>query len=126
MGDEEGRDNHARVSEINEGLKARGIETWFDSQGDMKGNTLQAMTKGIDECDLVVVFVSRAYVYKCNKEDNDNCKFEFEYAFNQKQVSRMLVVAMERDCADPKTWIGPVGAALGTQLYIDCKDINEC
>ena len=37
----------------------------------------------------------------------------------------MLVVVMERDCADPKTWIGPVGAALGTQLYIDCKDINE-
>jgi hypothetical protein len=75
-----GRDNHARVKEMNELLKAEGVETWFDDQGDMQGDTLLAMTNGIDNADMIVVCITREYINKCKKEDNDNCKLEFEYA----------------------------------------------
>jgi GTPase SAR1 family protein len=115
-----GRSNHDRVARINNGLKSKGTDTWFDTQGDMKDNTLLAMTAGIDECDLVVVFVTRIYIDKCKKKGNDNCKLEFEYSYNRKSVERLLVVVMEPDCASPASWDGPVGATLGTQLYISC------
>ena len=72
--DEHGRDNHARVSEINDALKERGFVTWFDSDR-MTGNVPKQMTTGIDHSVLVVVFVTRRYVNKCNVPDNDNCKF---------------------------------------------------
>ena len=44
--DKLGRDNHKRVARLNDGLRARKVATWFDAQGDMAGNTLQAMTNG--------------------------------------------------------------------------------
>ena len=122
--DKQYRDNHERVRQINQGLKARNIKTWFDTQGDMKDNCLQAMTNGIDECDIVIVFVTRAYIDKCTKEGNDNCKLEFEYAYQRKNVTCLLPVVMETDCTSTTTWNGPVGAVLGTQLYIYCNEIN--
>ena len=67
-----GRDNHERVARLNDGLRARKLATWFDAQGDMTGNTLQAMTNGIDESSAVAVFVTREYIEKCKKEENDN------------------------------------------------------
>ena len=66
--DKEGRDNHARVKQLNAGLKQKGIVTWFDEQGDMKGEIVQAMTGGIDESDVVIVCVTRAYIEKCKKQ----------------------------------------------------------
>jgi hypothetical protein len=119
--DKLGRDNHVRVGKINESLKKQGIGTWFDAQGDMRGNTMQAMTNGIDQCQHVAVFVTRSYIEKCKKESNDNCKLEFEYAYNRKTVARIIVVVMETDCAAPASWDGPVGAALASQLYINCS-----
>ena len=109
------------MSRINEGLRERRIDTWFDSQGDMRGDTLQAMTEGIDECSLVAVCITREYIEKCKKKDNDNCKLEFEYAYNRKKVNNLIAVVMEPDCANPGSWDGPVGAALASQLYVDCK-----
>jgi hypothetical protein len=65
--DKLGRNNHDRVARINRGLQQRKIATWFDDQGDMKGNTLQAMTNGIDECSIVIVFVTREYIHKVHE-----------------------------------------------------------
>ena len=42
-------------------------------------DTLLAMTQGIDECDIILVFLTRDYINKCNKRDNDHCKLEFQY-----------------------------------------------
>ena len=107
-----GRDTHERVARLNAGLRARKVETWFDAQGDMAGNTLQAMTNGIDESSAVAVFVTRAYIEKCKKEGNDNCKLEFEYAYQRKTVKNLIPLVMEPDCANPASWDGPVGAVL--------------
>jgi hypothetical protein len=120
--DAEGRDNHARVAQINTLLQARGLTTWFDEQGNMSGNTLQAMTAGIDRARVVLVFVTRAYVNKCNKEGNDNCKLEFEYAYYRKSVARLVPVVMEPGCGNPASWDGPVGAALASKLYVGMQD----
>eukprot|EP00935_MAST-01C_sp_MAST-1C-sp1_P000101 g101.t1 len=120
--DEEGRDNHKRVIRMNDEVKRRGeIGTWLDAQGDMKGNTLQAMTEGIESCDLVIVCVTKAYIKKVQKRENDNCKLEFEHAYIRKGAQRMIVAMMEKACADPRTWTGPVGGVLQSQLYIDCS-----
>jgi hypothetical protein len=48
------------------------------------------MTNGIDECSIVIVFVTREYIHKCMKEAHDNCKIEFEYAYQRKTVTWWL------------------------------------
>eukprot|EP01052_Picozoa_sp_SAG31_P065988 SAG31_NODE_24791_length_474_cov_0.725333_1_plen_69_part_01 len=48
--DGSGRNNHARVSKVNEKLKQRGIVTWFDEER-MEGNAVEQMCTGIDEAD---------------------------------------------------------------------------
>jgi hypothetical protein len=88
----------------------------------MAGNTLQAMTAGIDRARVVLVFVTRAYVDKCKKEGNDNCKLEFEYAYYRKSVARLVPVVLEPGCGNPASWDGPVGAALASKLYVDMQD----
>ena len=110
---------------MNEQILAQNIDTWLDTQGDMKDNTLQAMTEGIEACDLIIIFVTRAYIDKCKKKTNDNCKLEFEHAYHQKGVERLIAVVMEPDCANPSKWGGPVGAILASQLYIGCAEDTD-
>ena len=120
--DEKGRDNHARVKKINTLLKARGVTTWFD-EGDMAGNIMQAMAKGIEGASIVLVFVTRAYIEKIKKaEGNDNCQLEFDYAYNRKTKGKMVPVVMEHGCSNPASWDGMVGAALASKLYIGMQD----
>ena len=45
---------------INEGLKARGLVTWFDSDPDrMEDDILDKMTAGIDGSVTIAVFVTK-------------------------------------------------------------------
>jgi hypothetical protein len=114
-----GRNNHERVKRVNAMLKERGVATWFDEQGDMQGDTLLAMTSGIDECDIILVFLTRDYIKKVNKQDNDNCKLEFQYAYGRKGGKCMLPIVMEQDVRSSNSWDGPVGAVLNSHLYKD-------
>ena len=67
-------DNHARVARVNEGLKALGLLTWFDSE-KMKGNIKDQMTAGIDRASCVIVCVTRRYCEKvAGNNAEDNCK----------------------------------------------------
>jgi hypothetical protein len=83
------------------------------------------MTNGIDGSSAVAVFITPEYIQKCKKEGNDNCKLEFEYAYQRKTVKNLIPVVMEPDCASPASWEGRVGAVLGTQLYIDCAGDSD-
>lgn len=58
--DELGRDNHKRCQAINDGLKAKGVVTWFDSD-KMIGHIKQKITEGIDNSSTVLVCLTRAY-----------------------------------------------------------------
>ena len=61
--DETGRNNHARVSRVNQALQARGLRTWFDEES-MKGDIQKLMGDGIDGSSVIVVFITQRYIDK--------------------------------------------------------------
>ena len=108
---------HHRVARIARALGAvdAGIDVWLD-ESHMHGNILDAMCRGIDNCDVVLVFVTSSYVEKVRTGgETDNVRREFMYA--QQQGKPMLPVRFDADLTTP--WPGPVGMALGNHLYID-------
>ena len=110
--------NHERVKELNKQLKGSNlVETWFD-ETDMKGHIVQDMCRGIDECDCIIVFITREYINKCNSSENDNCKLELDYSFERKGCKKIIPLVMEEDCLDTTTWNGPIGAYLNKRIYL--------
>lgn len=120
--DEEGRGNHDRVGRVSAALKAAGLRPWFDEER-MQGDINQRMVEGIEGSSSVVCFITRRYLEKAWGKgpagDDDNCKFEFDYACRRKGVAKMISVVMERGCRNPSGWAGTVGGKLGGKLYID-------
>ena len=116
--DELGRNNHDRVSAVNDALKQLGYKTWFDSDR-MTGDIVDQMCDGIDKTKLVLVFVTKRYADKIQSgSDNDNCKLEFKYAMRRKGAGNMVPIIMEERMKDPGTWTGPIGMALGGVLAV--------
>ncbi len=86
----------------------------------MSGETRQQMVEGIENSDVIVVFITDAYRTKINQGDGrDNCLFEFKHAFEQKGPELMIPVVMESGMRNARDWTGVLGAALSTHLYID-------
>ena len=111
----EGAATHARVRTVVERLRAHGVDVWFD-ETHMKGGILDAMCRGIDESDVVLVFVTRRYVAKvASGDETDNVRREFLYA--AARPARLLAVRFDAALAAP--WSGPVGMVLGSHLYVD-------
>ena len=83
------------MKRINEAIQKQGIDTWFDEER-MSGDTRQQMVEGIENSDVIVVFITDAYRTKINQGDGrDNCRFEFKHAFEQKGPGVMIPVVME-------------------------------
>lgn len=123
--DQQRRNNHARVRQLVRALQCTAqVVPWFDDD-QMHGDVTQAMCTGLDTSDAVLVCITRAYINKCAREGNDNCKLELNYAYARKGVQRLVPVVMERDCLDTRTWNGAVGAYLDTHLYIPCTTDGE-
>ena len=76
--DKLGRDNHEQVGRLEDGLRARKL-TWFGAQGDMAGNSVQAITKGTNESSAVAVSVTREHIEKCDKEGDGDCELKLEF-----------------------------------------------
>lgn len=113
--------NHARVAGVVAQLRQRGLNVWFDDT-HMRGNIVDAMCKGIDECDVVIVFLTKNYMRKVeNGKDTDNVRREFHYAMTRPE--KFVVVKFSRNL--PETWTGPVGMILGGELYVDLTEVNE-
>lgn len=87
------------------------------------------MTEGIDKADLTAVFITQNYIRKVAgkgpKGDDDNCKFEFDYACMRRGVARVIPIVFEPKCRDTSRWEGPVGMKLGTKLYSDLSGDGE-
>jgi len=112
-----------KVKRINDALKTRGVIPWFDEER-MSGNTRQQMVEGIENSDVIVVFITDAYRTKINQGDGrDNCRFEFKHAFEQKGPGVMIPVVMESGMRNARDWTGRLGAALSTHLYIDFSSV---
>ena len=123
--DEDGRDNHKRVSFINEELKTRGYKTWFDEE-KLAGNIDEKMAQGIDQTKGVIIFITRRYYEKVNGENaGDNCKKEFHYASKVKTRAKMVPVVMEKSMRDLAPWIGLLGINLSGEMYVDMSGDME-
>ena len=123
--DEQGGNNHERVVSLGNRLNALGFKAWLDNDQLRTGGVgiHTAMTSGIDSSTLFVVCISRNYIRQVRdgKPNGDlaNCQFEFVYAMQRVESVRMVAVVMEDWCKDTKNWSGPVGAVMGSKLYID-------
>ena len=107
------------MKRINDAIKARGVIPWFDEER-MSGETRQRMVDGIENSDLIVMFITEAYRDKVNQGDGrDTCLFEFKYAFEQKGPKVMIPVVMEPGMRSARELTGLLGASLSTHLYID-------
>lgn len=93
--DELGRNNHARVQQINEQLQAAGLSTWFDSE-QMAGDIHAAMTDGIDQSATVLVFITQNYLIKTSgggpRGLGDNCLVRMRSRSNLWGASRSIRV----------------------------------
>jgi len=117
--------NHDRVAQVNRMLVERGYTTWFDDE-QMTGNVAEQMTTGIDQSEMILVFITARYVDKvAGPNNNDNCKLEFNYAKARKSASRMVAVVMEDSMKNPNEWRGNVGMVLGGSLYVDMSGPDE-
>ena len=105
--DELGRNNHQRVQKIFKALGKRGLSLWFD-EVYMKGDIDETMCKGIDESELVCLFITKRYMSKVTGDNpNDNCKKEFNFA-KHKGADKMICIVMEPQCRDTSKWPGQV------------------
>jgi hypothetical protein len=116
--DEDKRDNHARVVQINRALQGRGIRTWCD-EDQMSGDVLQRIMEGIDHTSCVLVFVTQRYKEKINgPEGRDFCKIEFESAFRKLGPQKMIPIIMDNSMLAPAQWTGMLGVIHGN-LYVN-------
>ena len=120
--DELNRDNHERVAMVNKLLKDQGFKTWFD-EDKMVGHIDSMMAKGINESDIILVFITKTYMEKVNSEGHDNCKGEFTYATNRNK--KMIPIVMEPSMKNPGEWDGPLGIRLGGNLYVDMSETDS-
>ena len=112
--------NHARVGDVVKELRQRNFNVWFD-ETHMRGNILDAMCRGIDSSDVVLVFLTSNYMKKVESgNDSDNVRREFMYAANTPQK----FICVKFDDSLPPRWTGPVSMILGTQLYVDLTEIT--
>lgn len=113
--------NHAKVAQVVAELRRRNFAVWFD-ETHMRGNILDAMCRGIDSSDVVIVFLTSNYMKKVESgNDNDNVRREFMYAANTPNK----FVCVKFDDTLPTPWTGPVSMILGSQLYVDLTEINS-
>ena len=115
--DAHGRDNHARVAQLNELLKARGVRTWFDNER-MTGDIVAMMCDGVEKSATFVSCITERYVGKVASATDDNCKAEFSHAVRRRTTRNILPLVMEERMKAPSSWSGPVGMRLGDVLYI--------
>ena len=94
--DELDRDNHERCKLIAEKLIINGYTVWVDSN-EMYGNIDSSIMKGINNCKIVLVCLTRKYCDKINncavnQLTNDNCYKEWNYSlFKQKIIIPVLM-----------------------------------
>ena len=105
------------MKRISQGLNQRQIKPWLD-ENELKDDIDSGMSSGIDECALVLVFVTKRYRDKIKQFENrrDNCKREFGYACQVKN-NDLLPVVLEKEMLDQrKEWTGDLGFNLGRTL----------
>jgi len=94
------------VVKIKDALEAAGYKVWIDLN-EMKGSTLEAMAKAVEQCSVFCMVISRRY------KESVNCRAEAEYAF---QLHKPIVPLMAEQGYKADGWLG---ALLGSKLWYD-------
>ena len=90
------RNNHVRCKILADSLITKGYTVWFDSY-DLYGNIDSGIMKGINNCKVVLVCLTKKYCDKINncainQISNDNCYKEWNYSlFKQKIIIPVLM-----------------------------------
>lgn len=123
--DSVGRNNHTRARQLCTHIQKFGLSVWFDEENLKYGNIYSAMAKGIDECDVIVVCITREYIHKVNNglrsiRSVDNCACEWSYAIARRKP--IIAVIMEPDMLDTTTWpAGQISMHIASNIYVDAS-----
>ena len=126
--DDLGRNNHVRVSLINEELKKLGYKTWFDEER-MSGDIDTKMVEVVEQCKGVIVFITKRYESKVGGMNlHDNCQREIKYAAIKKTSLKMVPVVMKQHMTDQRRWQGNIRLHLDGKIFIDMSGNfdNKC
>ena len=107
-----------RVRAVSRELKGRGFDVWIDIE-KMCGNISVCMADGIRRSDIVILFLSKAYIDKVNTGLIwDNCYKEFAYSlFLHKKI---IPVVLDPALLNVEKWpMGIVAMCLHNILYVD-------
>eukprot|EP00924_Labyrinthula_sp_SR-Ha-C_P001075 snap_masked-scaffold_7-processed-gene-12.12-mRNA-1 protein AED:1.00 eAED:1.00 QI:0/0/0/0/1/1/5/0/953 len=96
--------DHEAVIKIEEELEQRGLTCWIDTKY-MIGSVFQAMVKGLEKSEKIVIFLSRSFERKVENVDS-NVRREFNYACFK--VSKVVLVALEKSMVNPEDWTSPL------------------
>lgn len=126
---EEGQDNHKRVKYVKNILNIQyGWDTWFD-EDDMGWNIDGSMYKGISNCNLACVFLTKKYIRKIENNnldyfDRDNCSKEWNL-INLKRKP-ILPIGFEKDIKNIKSWDNTlIGMYLANHYIFDMHKITN-
>jgi hypothetical protein len=92
------------IKRIHAALVRRGYSMWIDVE-QMKGSTVDAMSLAVEDAEVVLIGVSRAY------KESTNCRLEAQYAM-QREVDTVPLMLVEGYQAD-----GWLGMLIGTRLW---------
>jgi hypothetical protein len=97
-------DHQPVIKRIHSALVQRGYRMWIDVE-QMKGSTVDAMSLAVEDAEVVLIGVSRAY------KESTNCRLEAQYAM-QREVDTVPLMLVEGYQAD-----GWLGMLIGTRMW---------
>ena len=99
-------DSQEVLIEVKNRLQASGYRVWMDLE-QMRGSTLEAMAKAVENSSVVLVCVSERY------KESPNCRSEAEYAY---QLRKDIIPLMMQPKYRGDGWLGML---VGTKLWFD-------
>ena len=122
--DELERDNHNRCKEIADKLIQNNYGVWFDDY-DMHGLIDNAIMKGINNCKIFVLCLTKKYCDKINNAVNnnflnDNCYKEWNYCLFKQKI--IIPVIMEPSMKNIYLQDGIIQMYLNNTIYIDFSE----
>jgi hypothetical protein len=127
--DELDRDNHERCKILANKLINNGYTVWIDSN-EIFGNIDSSIMKGINNCKIVLICLTKKYCDKINKcaisqLTNDNCYKEWNYSLFKQKI--IIPVLMEPNMIN--TFLheeGIIQMYLNSLMFIDfTNNIND-
>lgn len=125
--DKHNRNTHLRVKKIKYEIEKLGFSTWFDEEKmifDINGS----MANGIDQCQIVIIFLTTEYCEKVNKSAlnpciDDNCYKECSYAILTSKI--IIPVICENNLLRHNNWPnGCIKFFFGNKFYINGTNDN--